>query len=243
MSEDAERSKIIVLLKIVPTEERAKQILAGELFCSTVGALREEFDEKEGTIPIDPGSVTFRIGDKEVKGISAFTMAPDFMSNLNVYCMFSWSVPFVDDEHILLEPESQFGVIRNLACKYGEYCVVIRNVPEFLRRIEVAARSHDFFMFRGAVRYVEDGTTVLPPKPTMLNFAKACLRKRSEFAMEKEYRFIFMIDVENPKARILSIGDIQDIAGIARTNDIYWQVKVNGRSLDDIAREAREESD
>ena len=54
---------IFSLMKIVPSEERAEQVLDGQLYCNTLSFLRERFDEYEGTIPIF-GKI--QIGDYEV---------------------------------------------------------------------------------------------------------------------------------------------------------------------------------
>ena len=226
---------IISLMKIVQCAERAEQLLDGQLYCNTISFLRKQFDEYEGTVPL---TGTLRIGDlvipKEDLAEPPLLM-PNLVSDLNVFCMFCWASPKVDDGTILFDPESQLGSIRNLVQTFGEHTVIVKNVTEFFRRAGKAL-EHPCNEVRGAVRgivdYVEPGTGEATPT-TLGELLKTALRKRKSFANEKEYRFVYWTGRKPAEPFILKIGDIRDIAFRMRTQDVYEQAEMNSRPLSD----------
>ena len=226
---------IISLMKIVPCVEWAEQLLDGQLYCNTVSFLRQQFDEYEGTVPL---TGTLRIDDLLIPKNNLAEpplLIPNLVSNLNVFCMFCWASPKVDDGTIFFDPESQLGSIHSLVQTFGEHTVVVKNVTEFLRRADKALEhpcNEVCGAVRGIVDYVEPGTGEVPPT-TLRDLLRTALRKRKSFANEKEYRFVYWTGREPAEPFILKIGDIRDIAFRMRTQDVYEQAEMNGRPLSD----------
>lgn len=219
------------LMKIVPCVKRAEQFLDGQLYCNTIPFLCENFDEYEGSIPL---SGILRINDDEVSGsLEPPRLRPHVVSDLNVFCMFAWLSPYVNDEDILFDPEHQLGSIRNLEPVFGEYTVAILNVPEFFRRVDWAVKDSGNGIIRGihgVVEYVESSKGTKVPT-TSSDMMKVVLRKQKSYEDEKEYRFAYLIDREPGQPFILNIGDIRDISTQMKTQDVYDLIKMNGRPL------------
>ncbi len=224
---------IFSLMKIVPSEKRAEQVLDGKLYCNTLSFLREQFDEYEGVIPI---SGKMRIGDYEVPEedlVEPPLLIPDFISDLNVFCMFCWASPITGYDKILFDPESQLGSIRKLEQTFGTHIVVVKNVTEFFRRADTAlgySCNGVHGSVRGIVDYVEPNTDEILPT-SLSGLLKFALRKQKSFANEKEYRFVYFTDQKPAGPFILNIGDIRDIAFGMRTQDVYDKVEMNGQPL------------
>ena len=181
---------------------------------------------------------TVRIGDWVIPKedlVEPPLLMPNLVSELNVFCMFCWTSPKTGDDKILFDPESQLGSIRDLVQTFGEYTVVIKNVTEFLQRVDKAvARPYNGVLrsVRGIVSYGEPRTDEVLPT-TLPDLLRVALRKRSRFANENEYRFVYLTGREPPGPFILNIGDIRDIAFQMRTQDVYDRVEVDGRPLSD----------
>ena len=227
------RKTIFSLMKIVPTVERTEQFLDGQFYCNTLRKLREKFDEYEGTVPL---TGTLRIGDyviPEEDLAEPPVLMPNLVSDLNVFCMFSWAAPKVDGDKILFDPESQLGSVRDLVEVFGEHTVVVKNTTEFFRRADRAVAHPYSGVLRGLRGLVEYGEPKAGMPTTLPDLLKVALCKRRGFAKEKEYRFVCLTGREPSGPFILNIGDIRDIAFRTGTRDVYNQAKMNGRPLSD----------
>lgn len=123
--------------------------------------------------------------------------------------------------------------------KYGEACVEIFDVPEFIRRLarELARRNRvqrleQPYLQTGPVIYF-DPARAAPPGVDILNARQLPFLKRTRYASDREFRFLFArrggykrkrelhidrreidesIDARHDDMQILRIGSITDIA-------------------------------
>ena len=212
-------------MKIVSCEGRAEQFLDGQLYCNTLRFFREQpnGDEYEGTMSL---TGTLQIGGHTIPKedlIEPPLFSSDLLSGLNAFCMFA-----------CVDPISQFGSLRKLAGTFGEYTVVIENVPEFFRRVDQAAkhpRSGVHRCRRGLVDYAEPTGEI--PIATVQEYLKVAFQKRKRFAEESEYRFAYLTGREPAGPFILNVGCIRDIAFRTGTEGMYDSIRVNGRPLSD----------
>ena len=76
--------------------------------------------------------------------IRELTYRPDFAADrVNVFCMYCWAPPWVDEEQVLIDKESQLGGLRKLAEAYGPYSVIISDMSEFFNRLDQAVKRPD----------------------------------------------------------------------------------------------------
>ena len=183
--------KIVSLMKIVPCKKYADFFLDGNLYCNTVRYFRDHgYDEFEGAAFIHPESLRFgalTIPKEDLAGPVIIKL--DQVADLNIFCMFSWRVPQVGADKILIDLESQLGSITACIADFGPYTVVVKNTIEFFRRVELAVtqRGSGFLTsVRGVVRYFDPDTH----QTDLSEPLKIPLFKQERFAHQKEYRFV-----------------------------------------------------
>ena len=214
-------------MKILPCKEYVEYFLDGKLYCNTVRYFRDEgYDEFEGAAFLHPTTLrinSYTIPEEDLAG--PVILNPNLVADLNVFCMFSWRVPKVGDDEIVIDLESQLGSIEACIAEFGPNTVVVKNTTEFLRRVElaVARRGNGVLSsVRGAVRYINPDTF----RTNLTEPLRIPLFKQKRFAHQKEYRLVFQTGGEPAGPLELPIGDIRDIAFCMRTEDIYDSVKV-----------------
>ncbi len=225
------KSKLVTLIKIVRCKEHAKSFLDGNIRCNTVRYYREHYDEHEGAFFVRPDSINIRIGD-QTKTVPNEDLAgsvifhPNEIAALNIFCMFCWKAPQVDDEQVVIDVESQLGSIRNCKDEFGSFAVVIHNTTEFLERFDRAVYQRKIYGARHSVEYID---------PT--NYQSSIMRpyliplvKDRKFSHQNEYRFVLNSEQTTPDIYNLFIGSIRDIAHCMRTEDIYDSVEIVDKS-------------
>ena len=218
---------IVSLMKILPCKEYVEYFLDGKLYCNTVRYFRDEgYDEFEGAAFLHPTTLRINSYTIPVEDLAGpVVLKPNLVADLNVFCMFSWRVPKVGDDEILIDLESQLGSIAACIADFGPYTVVVKNTTEFLRRVDLAVTRRG----SGAIAGVRDAVRYINPDTYESNLAeplKIPLFKQKRFAHQKEYRFVFQTGREPAGHLELPIGDIRDIAFCMRTEDVYDSVKV-----------------
>lgn len=223
-------SKIVSLMKVVPCRGYANSFLDGNLYCNTVRYFRDHgYDEFEGAAFLHPDTVclgSLTIPKKDLAGPVVVKL--DRVADLNIFCMFSWTVPTVGNDKVLIDLESQLGSIESCITDFGLYTVVVKNTTEFLCRVDRAVTQYASGFLpsvRGVVRYFD-------PDTHQTDFAKELmipLFKQKRFAYQKEYRFVLQTGRQPAGPFVLTIGDIRDIAFCMKTEDIYDSVSIRER--------------
>ena len=216
--------KIVSLMKIVPCKQYGDCFLDGNLYCNTVRYFRDQgYDEFEGAAFIHPETVRIdsqTIPKEDLAGPVIVKL--DRVADLNIFCMFSWRVPEVGDDKILIDLESQLGSVAACIADFGPYTVVVTNTTEFLRRVELAVTQRGSGFLRGVVRYFDPDTH----RTDRAEWMKIPLFKQERFADQKEYRFVLQTGRQPSGPLVLPIGDIRDIAFCMRTEAVYNSVNV-----------------
>ena len=218
---------IVSLMKILRCEKYVEDFLDGKLYCNTVGYFRDEdYDEFEGADFLHPTTLrlgSYTIPEEDLAG--PVILYSNFVSDLNVFCMFAWRLPKVGDADVLIDPESQLGSIKTCIADFGPYTVLVKNTSEFFRRVGLAVARRGNGVLSGAhdaVRYINPDTFRTNPTEPL----RTPLFKQQRFAHQKEYRFVFQTGRQPAGPLELPIGDIRDIAFYMRTEDIYDSVEV-----------------
>ena len=228
----SDRRALLMLLKAYREKKWAAEFLNGCLYCNTLEYYREcegeRQDPEEGTITLPVENMELRIGDHVVPGktIKRFTYRPNLVGSLNVFCMYSWTPPFVDEDRIALDKETQLGSLRTLEDAYGPHAVLIKDIPEFFRRITTAVDRQDSVVVRAkGSPVVYKSLNSIPERDDLID---AAFHKNPRYSGESEYRFAFLTDREKPGPLRLNVDDIRDIAVLCRTREIYDSIAVNG---------------
>jgi hypothetical protein len=142
------------------------------------------------------GTKTFPAADATVGNVKIYR---NDVGRFNLFCLFSIRKPLATP---LIDPRNLVG--------FGDTFVMILNVPEFCRRLKVAAEKENVGMLlRGkAVEYVNDD----------YNGEMDAFKKFKKYEYQSEYRFV--IEPGFGRHYELTIGDISDISSIGNAEDL-----------------------
>ena len=221
----------MMLLKAFKKEKWANEFLDGCIHCNTL-SFHRKLDNQEGAVVIAGSNMTqFKIGQHELKSVKCFTFRPNIADHINVFCMYSWAPPFEDSakKRVILNKETQLGSLRTHEDTYGPYTVLVRDIPEFFRRLSESVERPESQILSGEGNLVTYKLMDrIPKRDDMEDVIQLAFHKDSKFAGEKEYRFAFLLDRDKPGFFRLKIGSIRDIAVLTRTRELYDLIEVNG---------------
>lgn len=221
---------IISLMKILSCKKHVEFFLDGKMYCNTVRYFRDEgYDELEGAVFSHPTTLhinSYPIPVEDLAGPVVYQL--NVVADFNVFCMFSWRVPRIDDDKIMIDLPSQLGSIEQCIDNFGPHTVVIKNTREFIRRVELAIKRHHGGVLAGragVVRYINPDTHRSEPADLL----EIPFFKHERFAHEKEFRFVFHTCRDPAGPLVLPIGDLRDIAFWMKTEDVYDSARVEGK--------------
>ena len=227
---------LFFFVKFTAKESYARDFLSGRLYANTVRYFREleskgQGDRHEGLVGwFQPtrGRLTIEGRDitPDLAGPIGFSRN-DILSHhlFCLYCGHTASIsPDASDEEV--KARMQLSVQSE---DFGEYAVLVRNVKEFLDRVQRALDKEGFEWRRGLVGYYDPNTFHGP-----FTEEEAVFRKRLEYGHQREYRFA--IDTGNTGNSPLSVevGDLSDIAELyqfSQLDDVMGRIEVHSRRL------------
>ena len=223
---------IFFFVKFVSDERAAEGFRSGKLYAERLTSFRER-DPDEGSVFFFPERFNLSLPDKEID-IAPDLAGPvkaqfDWMGNLNIISVYA---AHVDDD---MEIEDREELRRHLqipgALLRSEetYAIVVTNTPEFIKRVEDAAREKTYGLYRGLVRYVDFGehqTDLLKEVNPNLPGLQAVMYKRREFRHEREYRFVLITGSIGDGPIVLDVGDISHITACVRAKELNELLEV-----------------
>ncbi len=195
------------------TKEHMLEFRKGKLFTPSVAYFRGTektvaLDKTEGYSvykeEVKEDEVTLVVNGHKMEGLVSMFWDNPAAETTGVFCM-----------HKLTDTNfnTQTGTLSEFSAKFGEYCVVILNMKEFLERV---TKGSPFYGARGGVVYSEEGSTAKEP---MNLFTKPL-----KFKEEEEYRMTFAGMYENTRGGIgksIDIGSIEDITWFGKVGDLH----------------------
>ena len=212
---------IFFLVKFLEEEQYVHDLIRGIIYANKLSYFKKNeskesanrYDKHEGVVGwFQPGR-----GHLVLNGID-FT--PDLagpieiqrnrLNYLNVFCIYAAHSGDLDLESLssgnldLLRKQLE---IPEACLKLGKHAVVVKNIPEFIGRIERAAKSEGYRGYRGLVEFYD-------PEIFHGSFSdiEAAFKKRDEYNHLREFRFVFEPLILGTDHIELDIGDISDIA-------------------------------
>ena len=219
------KKALMLLLKAFKREDWANEFIDGVLYCNTL-SFHRKLDDQEGAAVITRDDThKLEIGGYDLtKDFISLTHHTNMADYINVFCMYSWSPPFVDKERIIVDKESQLGGLRALENEYGPHTVLIRKIPEFARRLMRAVDNAGIPARIDFVKY-----NLYNRLPTTWEEAmELAFHKNPNYAGENEYRIALIPNREEPGCFRFDLGSIRDIATLTRTSGIYDSLELNG---------------
>ena len=213
-------SVIFFLVKFFDNEGHAREFVKGRVYANTLATFKAlegiddsgRADRHEGTIAwLQPGQGRAVINGMDITDELAgpMQMQRSWLDRLNVFCLYaahtgSLDLAKVSNENI--EELRKQLIIPDECRGLGRHAVVIDDVPEFIRRMKVAARAKGYRMTRGLVRYYD-------PASFHGNFrdVESIFHKQDRHSYQREFRFVIDRGLVSAAALTLEIGDISDI--------------------------------
>lgn len=214
---------IFFLAKFFSEEPYAEQFMRGLLCANSLAYFRElegdpnRADAYEGagllredlhlSVSID-GSQSERIIIPECELAEPIEVRMNWTKHVNLFCMYAaHSGPYINiaDDRIDQFKKEQIEIPKE-CFEFGEYAVLITNVPQFVKRVKDAVRkTEDYGLTGRLVRYGDESSIDVTGVDTIF-------QKRERYKNQREYRFAVFTgsDIWNPL--MLETGDLSDIA-------------------------------
>lgn len=241
---------IMGLVKMCKSLEHVEDFQNGILHSNRVRYFRDKgIDPFEGASLIGVGensTITLTTNGQSLEAQlllgESVQMYSDWISNLNVFCMFAMHSGKFDQltENNIDEFKKLLEIGDVCRGDFGEYAVVIKNPTEFFKRVDKIAKNYSYITKRKLVTYYDEDD---PPSclsgPFLSNlhdtgrfdpsiFDPAFL-KRNVFKHQKEYRIAICTGTTGCNYIQPSIGDITDISFSCKTDEIDDQIQLSIR--------------
>ena len=225
-------------IKFIDEKSYVNDFLSGNIYMNRLSYFKkieqddEDFDradKHEGAFAwLQPGQGRLTINGQDITGDLAgpIEMYDNELDYLNIFCLYAAHSGNLDVRDMLKGNDEAFRQqirVPKDCLKLGEYAVLITNLPKFVQRMEAAAKSRDYKIYRGLVRYYDPETF-----HGYFSDGQAVFRKHIRHQSHREYRFVVDTGLSGDKPIILKIGDIRDITLRFNTVNLN-EILMNGR--------------
>lgn len=211
---------IFFFVKFFNDEQYVEDFIEGKIFANRLSYFKrieanEDFnrtDKHEGVIGwFQPDLGHFEINGMDITGDLAgpVEIQREWLDYLNIFCMYSAHSGDLDLGNLPTENIDVFRSqleIHDDCMRLGKFGVVVKDVAEFISRIETAAESENYRIFHRLVKYYNPETF-----HGSFSDGEAIFRKHHEYKHQQEYRFVIDTFVKGTNPVTLNIGDISDI--------------------------------
>lgn len=227
------RTHIFFLSKFFDNANHAADFMNGRLYANKLSYFQDleepdratRGDPHEGIVAWgQPGVIKIEINGHDLSNDLAApaSLSSNRLGAFNVICMHAgyltdFGTPLIEDLHQIRKRLS----IPEECRKFGDIAVVIKNGPEFLNRVKVAAQRHHYREAHGLVEYYDPLTF----NGFFLGISGA-FRKQEKFRPEREYRIALETGSVGTGPIILNIGHIGDIAMYSTIDEINRTMRI-----------------
>lgn len=225
---------IFTFVKFFEKQEYADDFIHGNLYMNTVSYFQKDedntsvYDKYESVSHhYQPNKIELKFNEivipqNELDG-AVIIQTKDF-DNFNIFCLYAVNSGNFQE----LNDENYEEFINSLRIhkknnEFGDFCIVVTNITEFLERVKQAVRKNNFFMKGNFIDYYD-----------VNNFSgsfsgiDAIFHKQIEFSYQNEYRIVINNMIDDNQPYYLEIGDISDICAISSIdaiNSAEWNFK------------------
>ena len=228
------RHHIFFLARFFEKERHATDFMNGQLRANKLSYYKKleegqkdgRRDKYEGMIAWgQPGRVRIEINGHDMSSDLAgpVSLSSDRIDEFNIICLYAACIRNCGQELPQdLEEIRHHSLIPTECEKFGKYAVVITNGPEFLNRVENAAKSNSYQEAHGLVKYYDPSTY----SGSFLGIRGAFM-KQERYRCESEYRIVLETRIVGNGVICLNIGDIRDIAIRSTIDEINRTLEIS----------------
>ena len=196
--------KSFLLIKLGPQEYMERLIKYGEIYMNSTSFFKENNNEEigdiyEGVESIINGNLIYR---KDLEYEKLYCMW--CLNNINEIPKSIITESSIKDKSNHMEIVIDFNKFSKFNNSEDLYMVVIKDIPEFNKRIAKCCKELGYNITKGLVSYYDDNSKNIH---LITPFMK---RKKFEHQMELRY----LINTKSNEPLILQIGNLEDIAQI-----------------------------
>ena len=236
------RNRIFFLLKAFQTKTYANDFVAGKIFANRLSYFKKiesrdgQGDRYEGAVMLRRDDLALALqatvaGTREANRIvipgcefaAPPVWQPKWVDHVNVFCMYAVHIGGIQS----IRSEDLSVIRRKLELpekftRLGRYAVVVKDFPEFFRRVETAADLRGYRIRRGLVKYYDPNVGIrLSQSDT-----NAIFSKRKKYEYQNEYRVAIDTGTMGCEPVTLEVGNLDDIVLRMDTRDINRQLSI-----------------
>ena len=225
---------IFLFVKFFDKPEYVRDFVQGKIYYSRLSFFKQleadgnlgRADLHEGTTSwLQPGQGRLEINGRDISADLAgpIQIQMNWLNHLHVHCIHavhSGPIEMVSDSKAGVEELRREMRVSESCLSLGRYAVVVQDVRKFVERMRAAARLDDLPIASRLVKYYDPQTF-----HGRFDDVESIFHKRTEFAYQREYRFVLNTGTTDDSSLVLDIGDIRDIT---------WQMdshELNGPKL------------
>lgn len=222
-------AKILFLVKFYESRVHADEFVGGRVFANRLSKHKQgprddvsgRIDPDEGTfLWAQPGRGQLIVNGMDMSGdlVAPIQMQKDWVNHLHVFCMRA-----ADGGDVNLDALSKANiaalreqlVISDRCLALGRHAVVVRDIPEFNRRMRAAAREKSYGIAWGRVRYYDPATI-----HGEFEDVESVFRKQSRYQFQREFRFVINSHSTGDSPLAMNIGTLSDITMRFRASEL-----------------------
>ena len=176
------------------------------------GSESGRMDQHEGTtILLQPGNCRIEINGMDMSDDLAGPVQGqmNWLNHLNLFCLHaahSGDLDLANLSNDNIETLRQQLTIPDKCLSLGKYAVVVKKVPEFIRRMRDSALAKGYGIKYGLVKYYDPETF-----HGHFDGEEAAFRKQNRYRFQREFRFAMNSGSLGEEPLVMDIGDISDI--------------------------------
>ncbi|MDE0126752.1 MAG: hypothetical protein OXN97_19475 [Bryobacterales bacterium] len=229
---------VFLLVKFFNNPRYADGFVRGQVFARTLADFKSDensdesgrVDPDEGTIAwYQPGKGRLTINGMDVTDDLAgpVKVQKDWLNHLNVFCVHACHSGDLDLSSLssdTIEDLRQELTIDKRCFNLGNHAVVVRDVPEFVNRMESSARAKGYRIGRKLVRYYD-------PATFHGEFAdiESVFRKQDQFSYQREFRFVIDRGTLEQEPLVMNVGDLSDITLQLKSTELNGEKLIGGK--------------
>ena len=221
--------RVFFLAKFFDNPKYAEEFVRGKIYANPLNFFRQlegedttgREDPNEGILAwLQPDQIRMVLEGMEITGDLAgpVEVRTHWANFLNAFCLHtghSKALDVPDPSSFDIEHIRQELLVPDECSSFGHHAVIIRNAPEFVRRVN-AARPASTRMYGGLVEYYDPDTF-----SGHFEGLQPAFRKHQKYHYQREYRLVFESPFEVYTPLEFDVGDLTDITmrlGFAELN-------------------------